>query len=75
MGVIAMIRSDEDSIFTDVLADKLGVDKHLELGKQFLAQGQLNDALFHYDEAISKCTGGRRRWNYIVCCAPQREIL
>ena len=39
----------------DVLAnDKLGVEQHLELGKQFLAQGQLNDALFHYDEAISK---------------------
>ena len=39
----------------DVLAnDKLGVEQHLELGKKFLAQGQLNDALFHYDEAISK---------------------
>lgn len=40
---------------TDVLAsDKLEVEKHLELGKQFLVQGQLHDALFHYDEAISK---------------------
>ena len=40
----------------DVVASaELGVEKHLELGKQFLAQGQLNDALHHYDEAISKC--------------------
>jgi len=41
---------------SDVIASAdLGVEKHLELGKQFLAQGQLNDALHHYDEAISKC--------------------
>ena len=48
--------NDNYFILTDVLAnDKLGVEQHLELGKQFLSQGQLNDALFHYDEAISKC--------------------
>lgn len=42
-----------DITLKDVLAnEKLGVEQHLELGKQFLAQGQLNDALFHYDEAI-----------------------
>ena len=46
---------DKYFIITDVLAnDKLGVEQHLELGKQFLAQGQLNDALFHYDEDISE---------------------
>ena len=39
----------------DVIASAgLGVEQHLELGKRFLAQGQLNDALHHYDEAISK---------------------
>lgn len=39
----------------DVIASaELGVEQHLELGKRFLAQGQLNDALHHYDEAISK---------------------
>lgn len=56
---IAIVRCDDiDKFFvhTDVLADdKLGVEQHLELGKQFLSQGQLNDALFHYDEAISEC--------------------
>ncbi|XP_065888619.1 dnaJ homolog subfamily C member 3-like [Dysidea avara] len=42
-----------DLTLKDVVASaELGVEKHLELGKQFLAQGQLNDALHHYDEAI-----------------------
>ena len=30
------------------------VDKHLELGKQSLADGQLLDALHHYSKAIGK---------------------
>ena len=28
------------------------MDQHLELGKKFLQDGQLSDALFHYAAAI-----------------------
>ena len=33
---------------------KSDVDKHLELGKQSLADGQLLDALHHYSKAIGE---------------------
>lgn len=32
------------------------VNKHLELGRDFLARGQLSDALTHYHAAVGKCT-------------------
>lgn len=35
-------------------ATKAEVDKHLELGKQYLAKGKLQDALTHYHEAVGK---------------------
>lgn len=31
------------------------VNKHLELGRDFLARGQLSDALTHYHAAVGKC--------------------
>lgn len=30
------------------------VNRHLELGKQYLAKGQLGDALSHYHSAVGK---------------------
>lgn len=36
-------------------ATQADVDKHLELGKQFLAKGKLQNALTHYHEAVGKC--------------------
>lgn len=30
------------------------IDRHLELGKQFLVNGQLSDALTHYHAAVGK---------------------
>lgn len=30
------------------------VDRHLELGKQFLVNGQLSDALTHYHAAVGE---------------------
>ena len=35
-----------------VLGDETSVDQHLELGKKFLQEGQLSDALYHYSAAI-----------------------
>ena len=35
-----------------VLGDETSVDQHLELGKKFLQEGQLSDALHHYSAAI-----------------------
>lgn len=35
-------------------ATQADVNHHLELGKQFLAKGQLSDALSHYHEAVGK---------------------
>ncbi|VDM75482.1 unnamed protein product [Strongylus vulgaris] len=40
------------SIFWTVYAGKTEIDKHLELGKTFLAKGQFADALTHYHAAI-----------------------
>lgn len=31
------------------------VNKHLELGRDFLARGQLSDALTHYHAAVGEC--------------------
>lgn len=31
------------------------IDRHLELGKQFLVNGQLGDALTHYHAAVGEC--------------------
>lgn len=33
------------------------VDRHLELGKQFLVNGQLSDALTHYHAAVGEFSG------------------
>lgn len=35
-------------------ATQAEVNKHLELGKDFLARGQLADALTHYHAAVGK---------------------
>ncbi|KAK0400625.1 hypothetical protein QR680_015354 [Steinernema hermaphroditum] len=35
-----------------VLANKAEIERHLEMGKQFLAKGQFSDALTHYHAAI-----------------------
>lgn len=34
------------------------INNHLELGKDFLARGQLSDALTHYHAAVGKCLKG-----------------
>ncbi|XGW34788.1 hypothetical protein V3C99_018645, partial [Haemonchus contortus] len=39
-------------LFAIVYANKDRVDRHLELGKRFLAKGQFADALSHYHAAI-----------------------
>jgi hypothetical protein len=41
-------------IFIDVseCVSRGEVDRHLELGKQYLAKGQLGDALSHYHSAV-----------------------
>lgn len=31
------------------------IERHLELGKDFLARGQLGDALTHYHAAVGMC--------------------
>lgn len=31
------------------------VNKHLDLGRDFLARGQLSDALTHYHAAVGEC--------------------
>jgi len=33
---------------------QLEINKHLELGREFLAKGQLQDALSHYHAAVGK---------------------
>lgn len=33
---------------------QLEIDRHLELGREFLAKGQLQDALSHYHAAVGK---------------------
>lgn len=35
-------------------ASQAEIDRHLELGKQFLVNGQLSDALTHYHAAVGK---------------------
>lgn len=35
-------------------ATQADINHHLELGKQYLAKGQLSDALSHYHEAVGK---------------------
>lgn len=35
-------------------ASQQEVDRHLELGKQFLVNGQLSDALTHYHAAVGE---------------------
>ena len=42
------------SLSLAVLGDQAGVDHHLALGKKFLQEGQLSDALHHYSAAIGK---------------------
>lgn len=37
-----------------VLGDTVSVEKHLELGKKFLQEGQLSDALHHYSAACGE---------------------
>lgn len=39
----------------ETAASQQEVDRHLELGKQFLVNGQLSDALTHYHAAVGKC--------------------
>lgn len=41
-------------------ASQAEVNKHLELGRDFLARGQLSDALTHYHAAVGECTPGHR---------------
>ena len=43
-------------ISISVLSDKIDVGTHLELGKKFLQEGQLSDALLHYSAACGKHT-------------------
>lgn len=43
-------------------ATQAEINNHLELGKQFLARGQLADALSHYHAAVGKFSQS------IVCC-------
>ena len=40
-------------------ATPVEVNKHLELGRDFLARGQLSDALTHYHAAVGKCLSRR----------------
>lgn len=37
-----------------VLGDQIDVNTHLELGKKFLQEGQLSEALTHYSAACGK---------------------
>ena len=40
-----------------VLSDTVDIENHLELGKKFLQDGQLSEALMHYSAACGKhCT-------------------
>lgn len=39
----------------ETAASQQEVDRHLELGKQFLVAGQLSDALTHYHAAVGEC--------------------
>ncbi len=41
-------------IGTGVLGDKADIDKHLQLGKKNLQEGQLSEALFHYSAAVGE---------------------
>lgn len=38
----------------ETAASQQEVDRHLELGKQFLVNGQLSDALTHYHAAVGE---------------------
>lgn len=37
-----------------MLGDKVDVENHLELGKKFLQDGELSEALMHYSAACGK---------------------
>lgn len=39
---------------TAVFADQGEIDKHLQLGKKYLQEGQLSEALFHYSAAVGE---------------------
>ena len=40
--------------YSVVFGDSISVEKHLELGKKFLGEGQLSDALQHYSAACGE---------------------
>lgn len=46
---------------------QLEINKHLELGREFLVHGQLQDALSHYHAAIGKFGYCMRVHSVCVC--------
>lgn len=48
------------------------VNKHLELGRDFLARGQLSDALTHYHAAVGECANlhpaTNSAWRHLALC-------
>lgn len=55
INVLTLICIDIKYFYTDLVSEsatQAEIDHHLELGKQYLAKGQLSDALSHYHEAV-----------------------
>lgn len=47
----------------ETAASQQEVDRHLELGKQFLVAGQLSDALTHYHAAVGEYRKMSENWS------------
>lgn len=47
------------------------IDRHLELGRDLLARGQLGDALTHYHAAVGQYG---RRFPYLFLASVQRAV-
>lgn len=47
-------------------ASQVEVNKHLELGRDFLARGQLSDALTHYHAAVGELNRPFFKFKYIL---------
>jgi hypothetical protein len=55
-----------------VLGDVMDVNTHLELGKKFLQDGQLSEALMHYSAACGK---GSPLWTLMAGLSGRGSLL
>lgn len=56
------------------MASPADIENHLELGKDFLARGQLSDALTHYHAAVGKYKKKLKHFLYPGIC-PGNDVL